>query len=324
MANMNLSLEPEEETKDESFNVEVSVGDLPISNELRMIVGTGNEIPAKKPGRPKKNKEENTTPDLPMTASNVPYKETYAETDNILRQAIGELGKAATEIGQDLDDIRASRTLRKKYDYISALQSSRATVINTIVSAAREMNNSIKNSHELDLKRAKDMRLSEAEKDDVKSIQDMYNAFVSMPVQQNMGNPQFMSPLGPMTSDLTMAGNNINGYLPVSGADIDAGYNNYMNNMTPEQLTMLIEENPHINQVITYNPETGAADFEVYNSETGQFIQGVPKKSAEMFMQDMQFDFQNMQAHSNNLNESYEVIYVDTKGNPKDKLKNHF
>ena len=29
-----------------------------------------------------------------------------------------------------------------------------------------------------------------------------------------------------------------------------------------------------------------------------------------MFMQDMQFDFQNMQAHSNNLNETYDIIYT--------------
>lgn len=331
-------------TKKDDNNVDISIEPAGQSFiTLDMQVGSSFPVepellaePKKKTTRKKKKSEEDTSvklspsdnesSDLPMTASNVPYHETYKETDNILRSAISELGKAASEIGEDLHTIRESKTLRKKYDYISALQSSRATVISTVVSAAREMNNSIKNSHELDLKRAKEMKLSAAEQDDVKSIQDMYNAFVSMPTQQNLTNgSMFNSPLGPMTGDMTMANPNIMGYMPTA-MDPDAGYQNYLNNMTPEQMTMMIEENPHINQVVCYDPTTGNATFEIYNSENGQFVQGVPKKSAEMFMQDMQFDFQNMQAHSNNLNETYDIIYT-SNGMPltdseKGKLNN--
>ena len=172
---------------------------------------------------------ESSSEPLPMYQSNASYKETYMETDAVLRGAIGELAKASQEIGADLDDIRSSKTLRKKYDYIANLQSSRATVISTMVSAAREMNNSIKNSHELELKRAKEMKLNAAEQDDVKAIQDMYNAFVSMPIQQNMGEMRYIAPMGgPNTAGLTMPGQNIQGYLPPT-VDPEAGYQNYLN-----------------------------------------------------------------------------------------------
>ena len=256
--------------------------------------------------------KEKDVPDteLSMLHSNVPYKQTYQETDNILRAAVGELGIAAAEIGEDLRDIRASKTLRKKYDYIAALQSSRATIISTTVSAAREMNNSIKNSHELELKRAKENK-DMFEQDDVKAVQDTYTAFVSMPVSQNMINGGAVSPLGPMTRDITLMNPNMTGYAP-SGYDFQGMYDQYNNAMTPEQMTMMIEENPHINQIIAYDPNTGKATFEIYNSENGQFVQGVPKKSTEMFMNDMDFDFVNMQAHNNNLNETYEVMFVDS------------
>ena len=56
----------------------------------------------------------------------------------------------------------------------------------------------------------------------------MYNAFVSTPIQQNSGNSQFMSPLGPMTSDLTMSNNMLTGYIP-NNVDPNVGYNNYIN-----------------------------------------------------------------------------------------------
>lgn len=299
-----------------SFEIRVRPTEYSLSEDAGISMGKPKE-PAKKKRTKKVADVEIVTPEdeLPMVQSNVPYRETYAETDNILRGAIGQLSLAAAEIGEDLADIRASKTLRKKYDYIAALQSSRATIISTTVSAAREMNNSIKNSHELDLKRAKEMKLDMAQQDDVKSIQDMYNAFVSMPVSQNMIDGRYVNPLGPTSGMLTLKNGipNMIGYGP-TGIDPEAGYQNYINNMTPEQMTMMIEENPHINEVIAYDPNTGAATFEIYNSENGQFLQGVPKKNAEMFMPDMQFDFANMQAHSQNLNATYDVIYVDSTG----------
>ena len=280
--------------------------------------------PAPKRRGPKKKEEklemvtaEKSEGNLTMLQSNEAYKDTYSETDAILKAAIAELGVAASEIGEDLVQIRASKSLRKKYDYVAALQGSRATILSTMISGAREMNNSIKNSHELELKRAKDLKILQADEgDDVKAIQDIYNAFVSMPTQQNLsgGNQQIVSPLGPMTPQFTTRNDSLFGYAPY-GVDPTSIYDNTMGNLSVEQMTMMVEANPSMRHVVTYDPNTGNSSFEIIDDRNGQFVTGIPTKNAEVFMADMQFDFTSMQAHSNNLNESYDIIYVQG-GNP--------
>lgn len=283
-------------------------------------IGSHDEESKKKRGRKKKTEKvgdveivtnEDDQSDVPMLASNRPYKETYVETDNILRTAVVQLDEAASEISEDINDIRTSKTLRKKYDYLANLQSSRATIISAKISAAREMNNSIKNSHELDLKRAKELKLNE-EGDDVKSIQDMYNAFVSMPTSQNMQGP-FVSPLGPTTQDLTIATGNL--MMPMQGNDPEIGYQNYLQNMKPEQAIMMIEDNPNMEHVVAYDPASGNASFQIYDKQSNSFVQGIPTRNNEMFMPATQFDFENMIATNNDLNESYPIVDV-TKVNP--------
>ena len=244
--------------------------------------------------------------DLPMLQSNRSYKETYVETDNILRTAIVQLDEAAAELGADIHDIRQSKTMRNKYKYLSDLQSARSSIISTKVSAARELNNSIKNAHELDLKRAKELKLNE-ENDDVKSIQDMYNAFVSMPVSQNMQGP-FQNPLGPTTQNFTLNSGNL--LMPDQGQDPEIGYQNYLQNMNQEQMAMMIEDNPNMNHVIAYDPATGNATFAVYDSQTNTFV-NAPTRSNEMFMPGVQFDFENMMATSQDLNETYDIVDVN-------------
>ena len=81
--------------------------------------------------------------------------------------------------------------------------------------------------------------------------------------------------------------------------------------MTPSQMTMMIEENPDMRHVIAYDQVTGDADFAIYDQRTGQFVQGVPTRDKNMYMNGVTFDFNNMQAHSDDLNESYDIIFVN-------------
>ena len=251
---------------------------------------------------------------LPMTMQSTPYAETFKETDNILRSVVAQIDQASYELSQDLNEIRASKTLRNKYTYISNLESSRSSLLSSKIAAVREMNSSIKSGHDLDLKRAKEMKLTQNEADDNKSIQDIYNAFVSMPVQQDMVNPYYNA-LGPSSMALTQNNANINPYL-MNQQDPNIGYNNYLNNMSPEQMVMMIEENPHINHVIKYNATTGAAEFAVYDSQTNKFLDGIPTRSAEMYIPNMQFDFDRGIAVSNDLNETYSIVMTDSNGTP--------
>ena len=77
------------------------------------------------------------------------------------------------------------------------------------------------------LKRMKELKLSENAKDDDKTIMDMYNAFVSMPVSSGVQ-------LGPAVQDISTMGRGVN----TSG--IDDGFNNYMQNLSPAETFVIL------------------------------------------------------------------------------------
>lgn len=324
---MEIKIEP---TTTEDTNLPVSIE---AGKQMVMEPAGYNETPdvsnlgKKKRGRPRKkpiqdgaNTEVIVAKDdpsnLPYIESNVPYAESYQQTNGILMDSIQQLNYVSAEVAKDIATIRESKTIRKKYDYISELTGTLVSAIQGKVSAAREINNSIKNSHELDLKRAKELKLTE-QKDDAKTIMDMYQAFVSTPVSANMMGP-FQHPLGASTIDLTIPSPQLQ--YTMMGQDPNVAYNNYVNNMSPSQMTMMIEENPNMKHVVAYDPATGNADFAVYDTQTGQFLQGVPTRDKEMFMPGITFDFAAMQAHSNDLNESYDIIYVNNPNNPTQEI----
>jgi hypothetical protein len=244
--------------------------------------------------------------DLPAIATNAPYKDSYYETDAVLKNSINNLNMISNDLMQDIQSVRASRTLKNKYNYLSNMYSGYGSLSSGIVAAARELNNSIKTAHELEFKRTKEFKLND-QVDDTKAIMDTYNAFVNMPVNTGMMNG-YNSPLGPTTADLTL--NSANLLSSAIGANPDVGYQNYLNNMTPEQAMMMYENNPDIKQVVLYDQSTGRKSFEIINSRTGEILQGLPKRNTEMYMPDTVIDPVNKVARNINLDEVYDVIIV--------------
>ena len=82
-----------------------------------------------------------------------------------------------------------------------------------------------------------------------------------------------------------------------------------MSNLTPQQQTMFIEDNPNIQQVVVYNQETGARYFDVIDMTTGQSIPNAEKHDA-MFLEDVTIDLKNKVARNINLGESYPLVIV--------------
>lgn len=263
----------------------------------------------KKRGRPRKETKKladgteivlaHPEEDLTMLQSNAPYEESYAETNNMLKSAILQADIMTTEIKGDLDTIRLSKTLKKKYDYIALLAGTSSTLLGTKVSAIRELNKTITDSHNLELKRFKDLKLGANEVDDDKKIMDLYNAFISTPI----GNaPQgFM----PSSTDITMgAVPNIN-RMTMGGSE--AGYLNYVNNLTPEQNSMRFESDPNIQTVVVFDKGTGRRWFDVINVQTGESMPNVSKPDA-MFLEDTTLDMRNNIARNTNLDTTYPLI----------------
>lgn len=245
--------------------------------------------------------DENTQQEeLPMYQSNQSYKETYNETNGLLRSSIGQIDQLQSELKGELDSIRASKTLKKKYDYISMLGSTAASLINTKVSVIKEMNKVITDSHNLDLKRMKDLKVAENQVDDDKRIMDMYQAFVSTPV----GNG---AALGPNMTDITL----MTGINNMVRADLGSDtYTTYSQNISPSQNMMRLEQNPDIKTVVVYDASTGRRWFDVMNIKTGESVPNVNKPDA-MFLEDTTLDVRNGVARNTNLDLTYPLIVLN-------------
>lgn len=293
----------------DNFELNIDMGAL--STPMDISNEPVPEEPKKKRGRPRKKEpvniitdDDKQQEDLPFYQSNEPYLDSYRETTNMLNTSIAQIDLAQNQIRQDLDLIRSSKTLKRKYDYISMLTGSVCSLIGTKVTAIREINKSITDSHNLDIKRVKELKLNAAEVDDNKAVMDMYNAFISMPSTTPM-TAQFI----PSGTDMTLIeqSNNINATQLGSS---DVGFQNYMDNLSPVQNMMLLEGNSNIKTVVVYDPNTGNRWFDVVDISTGQSVPNTPKPDA-MFLEDTTIDVRNKIARNINLDQVYPLIILD-------------
>jgi len=243
---------------------------------------------------------------------NITYKETYDQTNAMLLGSIGQIDMLSSQIQADLAAIRASKTLKKKYDYIGIMAGTATGLMGNKISAIREMNSVIGKCHDLDMKRVKELKLNETEDDD-KKIADMYNAMINIPVGAVQGMPfgnvtpmQINSPMG----NMGMVGVDVDSEVRMMSGD--AGYNSYLQNMTPEQNAMVLENNPHIKPVVIYNQETQDKWFDVMDMTTGQSIPNVPRP-ADFLLKDMRPDIRAGVARNAQANMDFPMILVGNR-----------
>ena len=235
-----------------------------------------------------------------MLTTNKPYQTKYDETTMLLKASIGQLDGLLAESINDANQIRASKTLKRKYDLLSLLNNNASSIIGNKITAIREINNTISKCNDLELKRKKELDLAAAGENSDKKIMDMYSAFVSMPT----GEPGVAN-MQSITNSLNM-GNVITG--SIIGGD-DMGYQQYVQNMSPAQLLNMYESNPDVKQVVVYNQQNGSRYFEVMNMATGEVIPGVDKHDA-MFLEGVTLDLENKIARNIDLGETYPIVVV--------------
>ena len=133
----------------------------------------------------------------------VNYAQTYNETTAMLRGAIAQTDMLSAEVKEDLDAVRASKTLKSKYTYITNLASTAASLISTKVNAIDKINGVITQAHNLELNRMKALKLDKSEENDDKKMMDIYSAFINTPIGT-------YTPGGPTIQDLTLGVNSPN------------------------------------------------------------------------------------------------------------------
>ena len=275
--------------------------------------------PKRKRGRPRKSEQqantntviENNLPStnqsntVSMCQSSEPYIDTFNETNNMLKYSIMQLDVLAGDVKSELDTIRNSKTLKGKYKYIADLCSTASSLVSSKISAIKEINAVTHNCHKLELQRIKDIKSSAVnQQDDDKYITDLYNAYINTPVG-GMPNPALQYTSASVAGNMNALMNGIN----TSSIDEEQNFQNYMNNLTPEQNRMILGDNSNIETVVVYDPMTGEKSFEVIDTNTGLSVPNYPRPNASI-LDDTSVDVSTGIASNTNIGQSWKVVVL--------------
>ena len=235
-------------------------------------------------------------PERPMDNSTNTYLQSFGKTNAMLETAIAQTDILSAEVKEDIDAIRASKTLKNKYTYITNLTASSASLISTKIAAIKEINSTISQSHKLELDRAKSIRDSEKDQSDDSRMMDLYKAFVSTPVGT------YASPNIPSISDMTMSPGS-NNVLSVAMGDLPD------TQLTPEQVRMRMENNPNIMTVIKFDQSTGQRFFDVIDRTNGASIPNYPRPDP-FLLDNTTIDIHAMSARNKDLDTVWPLILI--------------
>lgn len=258
-----------------------------------------------------KSRRKSTTVNMTKSKKDESYYDKYNKTNNLLDQTIFEIDDLNAHVKNELKQIIASKTIKKKYEYISELAGTSGGLLNTKVTAIRELNKSITDSVNLEIKMAKEKK--EAEETDDKRIMDMYNAFINTPIGS------YAAPIAPSNIDMVLGNNGvpITPVTPTGNVETDdLGYNQYMNNLSPEQRKIQLEKE-NIKTCVIFDPDTGQRYFDNINLDTNQPVPGLPLPEAQ-FLDELNINMNTGVARNTNLNITYPVVIKHSAPNFSD------
>lgn len=295
------------EESDLGVDFSAFVGDSDMNVLKDPMPGTTVEE-TKRRGRPRKKKMADGNEIYSVdSSSESSYADSYSETNMMLKGTIGQIDMLNRDLTDQLNLIKGSKTLKKKYEYISELASTSSSLLSTKITAIRELNNATTNCHKLDLQRIKELKIGQEEQNDDKRIMDMYNAFINTPVGS------YAPSLGPTAIEMTVAGG-MDNIMRVDMANTgDPGFDNYLNNMTPEQRAML-NEGKNIKTCVVFDPDTGARHFDNIDMDTMQSVPGLPIPSQNI-LDECNINMNTGIARNSNLSLNYPLVVRSSGAN---------
>ena len=292
---------PVEANQDNSIGVDFSF--FSCDEAKKISTGMAEEETSTKKKRSPKKVTESDMPDglvNPIPGANVAevdYARSYSEPNNLIRGAIVQIDELSGAIKQDIDDIRASKTIKNKYTYLTNLTASASALIGTKISAIKELTSTTTQIHKLEMDRMKALKLDKAEGNDEMRMMDIYSAFVNTP----MGT--YNAP-APNIQDLTLGVNN-----PAAGVGgiemVNLGAQ--QSPLTPEQNRMRMESNPNIQVVVRYDQTTGQRCFDVIDTTNGMSIPNYPRPD-NFLLEDTTIDVHAQIARNRNVNTVWPLV----------------
>lgn len=241
------------------------------------------------------------TTSLSYIQENIPYASAYTDTMGQLDESIGQLNVLGAELVGDLQQVRASKTLKGKYNYITDMTNTVATIISSKISAIREKNKCINDANHLELSRMKELKSTMNEQDDNARIASLYDAFVNMPMG---GGPNV---LGPSMQDMMISSGSNLPRMALGGMDDQAMWEA---NLNPAENRMLLEAKGAIDTVVVYDNATGNRYYDVIDKATGQSVPNVDKPS-DNTLYELDINIRGGFAKDQNRNVTYPLIVLN-------------
>ena len=275
------------------------------------------EVEAAKKGRGRKRKESKNESSeivrasdnqkLSGTVEDTPTLYTYMETTNLLHDTLGQIDGLNSELMQEFESVRHSRTMKNKYNTLVGLSENIGSLINNRIQVIKEINSAITKSNDLDYKKDKDRKSAMAAIDDDKYIADLYKSFMQNPINV-APNPQL-----PQVDPSIFGSGIVRADLksnPSTNDPVDASYLSYLSNLSPEQNLMRYENNPNVKQVVVFDASNGNRFFQMMDMSTGNVIPNVPVYD-QMFLEDTTLDLKTKIAKNINLNETFPIVVIN-------------
>lgn len=270
-----------------SGKTESIVKPMPVEDESTLIK------PRRRGRPPKKNRDiDSPEGEASELVTNVPYAESYEETNNMLKGMIMQIEGLQGELKQEFNDIRLSK-MRGKYQYLTDISTTISSLSSTKLSAIKELNSVISKCHDMELKRTKELKIDATGNDDA-AVMSLYENIINTPRQQLEAG--FMPPRLE-TGDIPLM------VQPQGGMDIFQPAVT-SEQFTPEQNRMIAESNPDIKTVVVYDPKTEYREFIAMNIKTGQVVQNISLPDP-FLLEDMNLNFQTGVARNSNLNMNF-------------------
>ena len=272
-----------------SGKTESIIKPMPVEDENTLIK------PRRRGRPPKKNRDiDSPEGEASELVTNVPYAESYEETNGMLKGMIMQIEGLQGELKQEFNDIRLSTRMRGKYQYLTDISATISSLSSTKLAAIKEITYVISKCHDMELKRTKELKIDATGNDDA-AVMSLYENIINTPRQQLEAG--FMPPRLE-TGDIPLM------VQPQGGMDIFQPMVTNDELFTPEQNRMIAESNPDIKTVVVYDTKTEYREFVAMNVKTGQVVQNISLPDP-FLLEDMNLNFQTGVARNSNLNMNF-------------------
>lgn len=288
----------------------------PESEKIKVVDAIPDTVPidsAKKTTRKRKKKDdtesaattETTAIVVPETSmsyiqQNIPYATAYTDTNAQLDESIMQLNMLGGELMTELQTVRASKTLRNKYNIVNDMTETATSIINAKISAIKEKNKTINDINHLELSRLKELKSqATSEEDENTRIANMYDAFINTPIGAGPGI------LGPSMQDMIIS----NPQSQMSRIAIGGDQAMWEQSLDPAQNRMVLEARGSIETVVMYDDVTGNRWFEVLDKNTRQPVPNVEKPDST-YIYDLDINIRGGFAKDSNRNTIYPLIVI--------------